>query len=276
MDTLTTLLAAAAATGPNTLQSQALTALRSAGPQESFFTRMGNPHPLQRTQRNKPRPIFLHSTQGSWPFWHSWRCRTSKHCAAAHTTSCSPAFRQWQGDLHRARGCVWPITPFGDRTRHTAPTSIRAHAAPRRERQMRRLPSKDRSRSRTRPQHRRHSRSRSHRQDRRPRSHVHPRQPIPTWQAASAGLARRVDDKMELQGTSNTPHRLKRRIQPILAATDGGRSTFGLIYGLDPGSRNRATAAAISSDHPTHRGPQQHQSPTTTGDGQAGRDATPR
>ena len=171
MDPLTTLLAAAAATGPNTLQSQALTALRSAGPQESFFTRMGNPHPLQMQQLAQPttphnpiiaqptsaptalpqqlptpilplaspladpaptalhiptlqaihrmqqpstcydandaadsdhtttgraakppmqrstrRPIFLHSPQGSWPFWHSWRRRTSKHCAAAHTT----------------------------------------------------------------------------------------------------------------------------------------------------------------------------------------------
>ena len=54
MDPLTTLLAAAAATGPNTLQSQALTALRSAGPQESFFTRMGNPHPLQLQQLAQP------------------------------------------------------------------------------------------------------------------------------------------------------------------------------------------------------------------------------
>ena len=54
MDPLTTLLAAAAATGPNTLQSQALTALRSAGPQESFFTRMGNPRPLQVQQLAQP------------------------------------------------------------------------------------------------------------------------------------------------------------------------------------------------------------------------------
>ena len=54
MDPLTTLLAAAAATGPNTLQSQALTALRCAGPQESFFTRMGNPHPLQLQQLAQP------------------------------------------------------------------------------------------------------------------------------------------------------------------------------------------------------------------------------
>ena len=54
MDPLITLLAAAAATGPNTLQSQALTALRSAGPQESFFTRMGNPHPLQLQQLAQP------------------------------------------------------------------------------------------------------------------------------------------------------------------------------------------------------------------------------
>ena len=54
MDPLTTLLAAAAATGPNTLQSQALTALRSAGPQESFFTRMGNPHPLQMQHLGQP------------------------------------------------------------------------------------------------------------------------------------------------------------------------------------------------------------------------------
>ena len=184
MDPLTTLLAAAAATGPNTLQSQALTALRSAGPQESFFTRMGNPHPLQVQQLAQPttpqlNPIIAQPTSAtalpqqfpmpimplaspladpaptalhiptlqaihrmqqqaspapamipmmpqtpttqpqatmprdpaeytqanfpSWPFWHSWRCRTSKHCAAAHTTSCSPTFRQWQGDLRRAR-----------------------------------------------------------------------------------------------------------------------------------------------------------------------------
>ena len=54
MDPLTTLLAAAAATGPNILQSQALTALRSAGPQESFFTRMGNPHPLQVQRLGQP------------------------------------------------------------------------------------------------------------------------------------------------------------------------------------------------------------------------------
>ena len=52
MDPLTTL--AAAATGPNTLQSQALTALRSAGPQESFSTRVGNPHPLQVQQLAQP------------------------------------------------------------------------------------------------------------------------------------------------------------------------------------------------------------------------------
>ena len=77
---------------------------------------------------------------------------------------------------------------------------------------------------------------------------------------------------MELQGTSTTAHRPQRRIQPILTAT------FGLIHGFDPGSYNRATTAAITV--PTiqlHRGPQQHhQSPTTTGDGQAGRDATQR
>ena len=54
MDPLTTLLAAAAAAGPNTIQSQALTALRSAGPQESFYTRMGNPHPLQMQQLAQP------------------------------------------------------------------------------------------------------------------------------------------------------------------------------------------------------------------------------
>ena len=59
MDPLTTLLAAAAATGPNTFQSQALTALRSAGPQESFFTRVGNPHPLQMQQLvQTPSPQF--------------------------------------------------------------------------------------------------------------------------------------------------------------------------------------------------------------------------
>ena len=65
MDPLTTLLAAAAATGPNTFQSQALTALRSAGPQESYFTRMGNPHPLQMQQLGQPtapqlNPIITH------------------------------------------------------------------------------------------------------------------------------------------------------------------------------------------------------------------------
>ena len=38
---------------------------------------------------------------------------------------------------------------------------------------------------------------------------------------------------MELQSPTNTAHRPKRRTQPILTATDGGRSTFGLIYGLD-------------------------------------------
>ena len=62
MDPLTALLAAAAATGPNTLQSQALTALRSAGPQESFFTRMGNPHPLQVQQLAQPAPPQLTPT----------------------------------------------------------------------------------------------------------------------------------------------------------------------------------------------------------------------
>ena len=62
MDPLTALLAAAAATGPNTLQSQALTALRSAGPQESFFTRMGNPHPLQVQQLAQPTPPQLTPT----------------------------------------------------------------------------------------------------------------------------------------------------------------------------------------------------------------------
>ena len=196
MDPLTALLAAAAATGPNTLQSQALTALRSAGPQESFFTRMGKaslrawgtpirfrcsswhsqhhrssprpshsrqwhqwhqrlshsrfryqrcqwhpPWPIQQsghftyprcrpsigcssrpaqhqfwcqqcpsfrlysqprrcqeTRWSKPRPTFLHS-----PSWHSWRCRTSKHCAAAHTMFYSPACRQWQGDLYKTQ-----------------------------------------------------------------------------------------------------------------------------------------------------------------------------
>ena len=63
MDPLTALLAAAAAaTGPNTLQSQALAALRSAGPQESFFTRMGNPHPLQVQQLAQPAPPQLTPT----------------------------------------------------------------------------------------------------------------------------------------------------------------------------------------------------------------------
>ena len=62
MDPLTTLLAAAAATGPNTIQSQALPALRSAGPQESFFTRMWNPHPLQAQQLAQPTNLQLSPT----------------------------------------------------------------------------------------------------------------------------------------------------------------------------------------------------------------------
>ena len=73
MDPLTTLLAAAAATGPNTFQSQALTALRSAGPQESFFTRMGNPHPLQMQQLAQPTtpqlaPIITQPTMAPTAF----------------------------------------------------------------------------------------------------------------------------------------------------------------------------------------------------------------
>ena len=188
MDPLTTLLAAAAATEPNTLQGQALTALRSAGPQESFFTRMGilrsscsnwrsqqprssprsshsqqwhqrlshsrfpcqrcqwhlhwpiqhparftyprcrpsigcSSRPAQRqlwcqqcpsfrlhsqqrrcqeTRWSIPKPIFPHSPQGSWLSWQSWRCRTSKRCAAVHTIFYNPACRQWQGDLRKA------------------------------------------------------------------------------------------------------------------------------------------------------------------------------
>ena len=214
MDPLTTLLAAAAATG-NTLQSQALTALRSAGPQESFFTRVGNPHecsnwrsqPPRSSTRSSPsqhrrRPPFRssfpcqschwhlhgrpsthrashpnvaghpqdaatgqpstcydandaadsdHTTTGNaakrpsgahpgqFSFTHprqlavlaQLRCRTSKHCAAARTTSCSPVFRQWQGDLRRARDWAThspPAPPHAlwRQTRHTAPTSIRA------------------------------------------------------------------------------------------------------------------------------------------------------
>ena len=156
------------------------------GPQESFFTRMGNPHPLQMQHLGQPttpqlNPIIpqpvsaptalaqqipmpilplahpmadpatagLHIptlqaihrmqqqaspaptmptmpqtstvqppatlprdpaeyTQANFPshtswFWLSWRCRTSKHCAAAHITSCSLAIRQGQGDLHQVQ-----------------------------------------------------------------------------------------------------------------------------------------------------------------------------
>ena len=258
MDPLTTLLAAAAATGPNTFQSQALTALRSAGPQESYFTRMGNPHPLQMQQLGQPtapqlNPIITHPVsaptalaqqipmpilplahpmaepattglhiptlqaihrmqqqagpaptmmptmpqtptvelaaalprdpteytqanfprlpQDSWPCWLSWRCRISKHCAAAHTTAYSLAIRQEQGDLHQAqaRATHSPPAPHhvlrGQNRRHSS-AFVQSHAqtdAP--------SPSKDCSRSRSRPQHRRHRRSRSHRQDRRSRSH---------------------------------------------------------------------------------------------------------
>ena len=215
MDPLTTLLAAAAATGPNTFQSQALTALRSAGPQESYFTRMGNPHPLQMQQLGQPtapqlNPIITHPVsaptalaqqipmpilplthpmaepattglhiptlqaihrmqqqagpaptmmptmpqtptvqppaalprdpteytqanfprlpQDSWPCWLSWRCRISKHCAAAHTTSYSLAIRQEQGDLRQAQARATHSPPAGDRTGDTAPPSSATHS----------------------------------------------------------------------------------------------------------------------------------------------------
>ena len=245
MDPLTALLAAAAATGPNTLQSQALTALRSAGPQESFFTRMGNPHPLQmqqlaqpttpqinpiitqptmaptaltqplpmpimplaspladptsnarashphvaghpqdaatgqpstsydannaadsghtatgndakRPRRSTPRPIFLHSPQGRGRFGRAGDAgpaSTAQQCTQRSTTR--------RADNGRA-----PAQSMG--SGHTQPASTTSRPLEAGQDTQLRPP----SRSRTRPQHRRHGRSRSHRRDRRSRSHL--------------------------------------------------------------------------------------------------------
>ena len=264
MDPLTTLLAAAAATGPNTLQSQALTALRSAGPQESFFTRMGNPHPLQLQQLAQPTtpqltPIIAQPTMAptaltqplSMPTMpmespladptpsalhlptlqaiHRMQQQASPapalvptmpqlpttqptatmprdpmECTQANFPALTPRQlavlaqleMQDQQALRRSAHNVLqpslqtmagrPAQSMGSGHTQPASTTTRLlgagqdtqlrpssepHAAPRRERQTRRLPSQDRSRSHTRPQHRRHCRSRSHRRDRRSRSH---------------------------------------------------------------------------------------------------------
>ena len=253
MDPLTTLLAAAAATGPNTFQSQALTALRSAGPQESYFTRMGNPHPVQMQQLGQPtapqlNPIITLAQQIPMPILPLAHPKAEPATTRLHIPTLQAIHRMQQQaspaptmmptmpqtptaqppatlprdpaeytqanfptltprqlavlaqlemqDQQALRSSVLqpghqtgaggpaPSTGMG----HTQPTSTtprplgtgqeaqlrfrsEPHTAPRRERQTRRLPSKDRSRSRSRPQHRRHRRSRSHRQDRRSRSH---------------------------------------------------------------------------------------------------------
>ena len=354
MDPLTTLLAAAAATGPNTLQSQALMALRSGGPQESFFTRMGNPHPLQmqqlaqpttpqltpiitqptmaptaftqplsmptmpmaspladpaasalhlptlqaihrmqqqlwcqqcpsfrlhsqqrrcqETRRSIPKPIFPHSPQGSWPSWHSWRCRTSKHCAAVHTMFYSPACRQWQGDLRKAwdRAIHSPPAPQPafwrqDKTHNSV---LHRSQAPRRERQTRRLPSLDRSRSHTRPQHRRRRRSRSHCRDRRSRSHgarrAHRHRPR-TSRSRSPSRAFVLRSRSQLgklpvpdlrltegwmtkwsyRAPPPQPTGVREGASQSSAATDGDESTFCFLHGLDPGDRSSTTATSI-------------------------------
>ena len=230
MDPLTTLLAAAAATGPNTLQSQALTALRSAGPQESFFTRMGNPHPLQLQQLAQPttpqlNPIITQPTMaptaltqplpmpmiaatgqpstsydannaadsghtatsndakrpggvhpGQFSHTHpkaagrfgtagdAGPASAAQQCAQYSTTRRADNGRETCAEHgigpHAARQHYIP--PFEGRTRHQLRPSSEPHAAPRRERQTRRLPSQDCSRSHTRPQHRCHRRSAHH------------------------------------------------------------------------------------------------------------------
>ena len=389
MDPLTTLLAAAAATGPNTFQSQALTALRSAGPQESFFTRMGNPHPLQMQQLAQPTtpqlaPIITQPTMAPTAFTQplsmpampmtsptadpapgalhlptlqaihrmqqqaspapalvptmpqlpttqptatmprdpmeytqtNFPALTPRQLAvlaqlemqdqqalrsSAHNVL-QPSLQPMAGDLRKAWGRATHSPPApqprlleAGQDSQLRPSS-EPHAAPRRERQTRRLPSQDRSRSHTRPQHRRRRRPRSHRRDRRSRSHgtrrAHRHRPrtsrsrspshhsrdcatqqIPTWQAASTGPTPdgRMDDQMELQGTSTTTHRRQRRSKPILAATNGDESTFCFLHGPDAGGHSCTTAS--SNQIPAiqlHSGPQQHHQPTTaTGDGEA-------
>ena len=376
MDPLTALLAAAAATGPNTLQSQALTALRSAGPQESFFTRMGNPHPLQVQQLAQPappqltptsqqwhqwhqrpshsrfqyqrcqwhppwlirqpghftyprcrpsigcssrpaqhqfwcqqcpsfrlysqplrcqetrwsilRPTFLHSPHGSWPSWHSWRCRTSKHCAAAHTMFYSPACRQWQGDLYKTRHRAKhsPLAPQPTSWRQDKTHNSVHHRSPTQHHE---------GKDRRAVCHPRTGATPGHSIDATAdpeatvvtaghAAMVHA-EPIdtdpgplgpdpqavtavtgPSCYAASTGPApdRGVDDQMELQGTSTTAHRNERRSKPILAAADGDESTFCVLHGLDPGDRSNTTTASIPIPAiQLHSGPQQHHQPTT-------------
>ena len=263
MDPLTTLLAAAAATGPNTFQSQALTALRSAGPRESYFTRMDNPHPLQMQQLGQPtapqlNPIITQPVSAPTalaqqipmpilPLAHPMPepATTGLHIPtlqaihrmqqqagpaptmmptmpqtptaqppaalprdpAEYTQANFPSLTPRQlavlaqlemQDQQALRSSAHNILQPGHQTGaggpapstgmgYTQPTSTaprplgteqeaqlrlrsEPRTAPRRERETRRLPCKDRSRSRSRPQHRRHRRSRSHRQDRRSRS----------------------------------------------------------------------------------------------------------
>ena len=154
MDPLTTLLAAAAATGPNTFQSQALTALRSAGPQESYFTRMGNPHPLQMQQLGQPTaPQLNPPTQCrhqrpsrsrspcQFCHWHTPNGRVSNHWTAhsdvAMQQQAGPAPTMLptmpQGDLHQAqaRATHSPPAPHhvlrGQNRRHSS-AFVQSHA----------------------------------------------------------------------------------------------------------------------------------------------------
>ena len=362
MDPLTTLLAAAAATGPNTLQSQALTALRSAGPQESFFTRTGNPHPLQLQQLAQPTtpqlsPIITQPTMAptaltqplSMPMmpmaspladptpsalhiptlqtirrigqsstsYGANNAATSNYTATSddanrpggvhpgqfsHThpkaagrlgtagdagpASAAQQCAQYsttrradngQGDLRRA----WDrphaarqhyLPPFGGRTRRTTPTFVGATRSTKKERQTRRLPSQDRSRSHTRPQHQRHRRSRSHRRDRRSRSHGARRaigpdpQQIPTWQDAST--APTPDRRMDPPQHTGPRAGASQSSQPPMETRAPSASYMDLTQ----------EAAAAPQQPPSRFRPSNYTvdlSNTTTGDGEASSDDAP-
>ena len=63
---------------------------------------------LQQTPTTQPQPTLPRDpaeyTQANFPSLTPRQLAIlGKHCAAAHTTSYSPVFRQWQGDLHRTR-----------------------------------------------------------------------------------------------------------------------------------------------------------------------------
>ena len=236
MDPSTTVLAAAAATGPNTLQSQALTALRSAlapiiaqptmaptafaqplsMPTMPMASPLADPTPgalhlptlqaIHRMQQQASPALALVPTIPQLPTTQP--TATMPRDAMEYTQTNFPALtprqlavlaqlemQDQQALRSSAHNVLQPSlqTMAGRPTQSLGPghtqlastttrlleagqdTQLRPssepQAAPRRERQTRRLPSQDRSRSHTRPQRRRHRRSRSHRRDRRSRSH---------------------------------------------------------------------------------------------------------